>query len=43
MLRRDITGKYYPTSCQNMNVSDINEDWSVNLLLYLEEVLQDAV
>ena len=25
---RDITGKYYPTSCQNMNVSDINEDWS---------------
>jgi hypothetical protein len=24
---RDITGKYYPTSCQNMNVSDIVESW----------------
>ena len=26
---RDITGKYYPTSCQNMNVSDITESWDV--------------
>ena len=25
---RDITKKYYPSSCQNMNVSDINLNWS---------------
>jgi hypothetical protein len=25
---RDITKNYYPTSCQNMNVSNINLEWS---------------